>query len=241
LRCNFAGASPARRRARVRASLASVIADFSAVRARGLVKMFGPTRALSGVDLTLEAGLVTVVEGPNGAGKSTLLDILSLLSRPTRGSLQFGDHDAWRQRAELRGCLGVLAHAPMLYPDLSGRENLELFARMYGVGVGRVQELGDRFEATSFWERPTRTYSRGQLQRVALARALVHAPRLILLDEPSTGLDVRATAQLVSAVQAERERGAIVALITHDQALVERVADRRVRLARGRIEQEPAA
>jgi heme exporter protein A len=226
---------------RFRASLAAVIADFSAVRARGLVKMFGPTRALSGVDLTLEAGLVTVVEGPNGAGKSTLLDILSLLSRPTRGSLHFGDHDAWRQRAELRGSLGVLAHAAMLYPDLSGRENLALFARMYGVDVRRVGELGERFEATQFWERPTRTYSRGQLQRVALARALLHAPRLILLDEPSTGLDVRATTQLVAAVQAERARGAIVALISHDQALIERVADRRVRLLRGRVEQEPAA
>jgi heme exporter protein A len=203
--------------------------------------MFGPTRALSGVDLTLEAGLVTVVEGPNGAGKSTLLDILSLLSRPTRGRLFFGDHDAWQQRAALRGSLGVLAHAPMLYPDLSGRENLELFAAMYGVRAGRVDEFGERFEARSFWERPTRTYSRGQLQRVALARALLHAPRLILLDEPSTGLDLRATTQLVAAVAAERARGAIVALITHDQALVERVADRRVRLARGRVEQEPAA
>jgi heme exporter protein A len=203
--------------------------------------MFGPTRALSGVDLTLEAGLVTVVEGPNGAGKSTLLDILSLLSRPTRGRLFFGDRDAWQHRAALRGSLGVLAHAPMLYPDLSGRENLALFAAMYGVRAGRVDELGERFEATPFWERPTRTYSRGQLQRVALARALLHAPRLILLDEPSTGLDVRATTQLVAAVAAERARGAIVALITHDQALVERVADRRVRLERGRVEQEPAA
>lgn len=204
--------------------------------------MFGPTRALSGVDLTLEAGLVTVVEGPNGAGKSTLLDILSLLSRPTRGRLLFGERDAWQHRAALRGSLGVLAHAPMLYPDLSGRENLTLFAAMYGVrDARRVDELGERFEATPFWERPTRTYSRGQLQRVALARALLHAPRLILLDEPSTGLDLRATSQLVAAVAAERARGAIVALITHDQALVERVADRRVRLARGRVEQEPAA
>lgn len=199
--------------------------------------MFGPTRALSGVDLSLEAGQVTVVEGPNGAGKSTLLDILSLLSRPTRGSLRFGKLDAWRSRAALRGSLGVLAHAAMLYPDLSGRENLELFARMYAVDLKRVAELGERFEATAFWGRPVRTYSRGQLQRVALARALVHAPRLILLDEPSTGLDIRATEQLVSAVQAERTRGAIIALITHDQPLIERLADRRVRLVRGRVEQ----
>lgn len=210
--------------------------DFVSVRAQGLVKMFGPTRALSGVDLEFSAGVVTVIEGPNGAGKSTLLDILSLLSRPTRGALYFGKLDAWRHRAELRASLGVLAHAAMLYPDLSGRENIALFARMYGVAEQRVDELGERFEAGSFWQRPVRTYSRGQLQRIALSRALVHAPRLILLDEPSTGLDVRATEQLVSAVRAERERGAIVVLITHDGALVERLADRRVRIARGRLE-----
>ncbi|HEX6242678.1 MAG TPA: ATP-binding cassette domain-containing protein, partial [Polyangiales bacterium] len=107
--------------------------DFSVVEARGLVKMFGPTRALSGVDLSLAQGVVTVVEGPNGAGKSTLLDLLSLLSRPTRGSLLFGHHDAWKERAALRGTLGVLGHAAMLYPELTGRENLQLFAAMYRV------------------------------------------------------------------------------------------------------------
>lgn len=210
--------------------------DFSTVRAQGLVKMFGPTRALAGVDLELSAGTVTVIEGANGAGKSTLLEILSLLSRPTRGSLSFGKWDAWRERAMLRATLGVLAHAAMLYPELTGRENLELFARMYGVPERRIDELAERFETTAFWHRPARTYSRGQLQRVALARALLHAPRLVLLDEPSTGLDVRSTERLIEAVSAERTRGAIVVLITHDLALTERLADRRVRLARGRVE-----
>jgi heme exporter protein A len=203
--------------------------------------MFGPTRALSGVDLTLAAGVVTVIEGPNGAGKSTLLDLLSLLSRPTRGSLMFGPHDAWHMRSALRGSLGVLSHAAMVYPDLSGRENLHLFAAMYGVAKERVEELGARFEATTFWQRPVRTYSRGQLQRIALARALAHTPRLILLDEPSTGLDVRATAQLVAVVRAERERGAIIALVTHDPALSKELADKRVRLLRGRIEADEQA
>jgi heme exporter protein A len=129
----------------------------------------------------------------------------------------------------------------MLYPDLSGRENLLLFARMYSVAKARVDALGERFEATGFWERPARTYSRGQLQRIALARALLHAPQLILLDEPSTGLDVRATEQLVEAVKVERARGAIVALVTHDVPLVDRLADVRVRLVRGRVERPEAA
>jgi heme exporter protein A len=210
--------------------------EFSRVEGRGLVKLYGPTRALSGVDLTLEAGVVTVIEGPNGAGKSTLLDILSLLARSTRGSLRFGKYDAWRERTGLRASLGVLAHAAMLYPDLSGRENLVLFARMYGVAPARTGGLGERFDATGFWERPVRTYSRGQLQRIALARALLHQPQLILLDEPSTGLDIRANAQLIAAVREERTRGAIVALVTHDLALSEALADKRVLLSRGRVE-----
>jgi ABC-type multidrug transport system ATPase subunit len=222
------------------ATVRAVAIDFTHVRAEGLVKMYGPTRALAGVDLELTAGVVTVIEGPNGAGKSTLLDILSLLSRPTRGTVRFGAHDAWHERQQLRRTLGVLAHAAMLYPDLTGRENLALFARMYGVPPARVSQLGERFEATGFWERPTRTYSRGQLQRLALARALLHEPRLILLDEPSTGLDVRSTERLIEAVAVERARGAIVVLITHDPQLVERIADRRVRLARGRVEEQAA-
>jgi len=222
------------------ASFAGVSIDFSAVTAQGLVKMFGPTRALSGVDLSLTAGCVTVIEGPNGAGKSTLLELLSLLSRPTRGTLRFGSYDAWRDRQLLRGTLGVLAHAAMLYPDLTGHENLTLFARMYGVPTARIGALAERFEATGFWERPVRTYSRGQLQRVALARALLHEPRLLLLDEPSTGLDVRATERLVEAVAVERARGAIVVLVTHDTALTDKLADRRVRINRGRIEDQAA-
>ncbi|MFM2416169.1 MAG: hypothetical protein RL385_892 [Pseudomonadota bacterium] len=215
--------------------------EFSAVEARGLVKMYGPTRALSGVDLTLREGAVTVIEGPNGAGKSTLLEILSLLARPTRGSLQFGKYDGWRDRAALRGSLGVLAHAAMLYPDLSGRENLALFASMYAAPGARIDAIGSRFDVLGFWDRPVRTYSRGQLQRLSLCRALLHAPKLLLLDEPSTGLDVRSTELLVGAIDAERERGAIVVLVTHDTLLVERTADVRVRLVRGRVDAPGAA
>lgn len=210
--------------------------DFERVEARGLVKTWGATRALAGLDATFEAGRCTVIEGPNGAGKSTLVAVLSLLLRPSRGTLRFGRHDAFARADALRGTVGALAHAPMVYPDLTGAENLTLAAELFGVAgvAARVAALRERFEIGAFGDRPVRTCSRGQLQRVALARALVHAPRLLLLDEPSTGLDARATERLVLAVREEVARGAIVALVTHDPALADALCDARLSLVRGR-------
>jgi heme exporter protein A len=209
--------------------------DFERVEVKGLVKVYGATRALIGVDARFDAGRVTVIEGPNGSGKSTLLNILAQLVRPTRGTVRYGAHEG--QGLELRAQIGILAHAAMIYPDLSGRENLRLYARLHrcAAPAARVDELVARFEIGRWGERPARTYSRGQLQRIALARSLVHSPRLWLLDEPSTGLDVRAVERLEAAVEAERARGAIVALITHDPALADRLAQRRIRLSRGKV------
>ncbi len=211
--------------------------DFDRVEARGLVKTYGSTLALGGVDLALRSGTVTVIEGPNGAGKSTLLAILTLLARPTRGTLRFGDYDALELGAELRGTIGVLSHASFSYPDLTANENLLLAARLYRVPSPekRIAVLRDRFEIGSFGDRPVRTYSRGQLQRVAIARALVHQPRLLLLDEPSTGLDAHSTRRLVGVVEDEKTRGAIVVVVTHDAELAASVADARVAIVRGRI------
>jgi heme ABC exporter ATP-binding subunit CcmA len=211
--------------------------DFTTVRTRGLTKMFGVTRALAGVDVELRAGEVTIIEGPNGSGKSTLLSILAQLARPTRGQVFYGDHEARKAGDALRGTVGVLAHSAMLYPDLTGRENLALFAAMYGLAKAekRIATLAERFEIEKFMDRIVRTYSRGQLQRVSLARALLHQPRLLLLDEPSTGLDVHAVDRLAAAVKDERDRDAIVVLVTHDTDLANRVGERRIRLSRGRV------
>lgn len=207
------------------------------VRTSELVKVYGHTRALAGVNVSLEAGEVTVIEGPNGSGKSTLVSILAQLSQPTAGRVHYGGGDAKRLKRAVRGIIGVLAHAPMLYPELSGRENLALFADLYAIArpTARIAELVERFEIGTFFDRPVRTYSRGQLQRVALARALLHEPELLLLDEPSTGLDVDASERLVEAVLAERERGAVVVVVTHDTGFADRIADRRIRLLRGRV------
>jgi heme exporter protein A len=215
--------------------------DFDAVRIRGLAKMFGSTRALMGIDLELAGGTVTAIEGPNGAGKSTLLALLALMMRPTRGEIRFGEAVARGTDPALRGRIGVLGHSAMCYPDLTAVENLELAARLHGVlgANARISALRERFELGPWAERPVRTYSRGQLQRVALARALLHRPRLLLLDEPSTGLDARSSERLQVAVREERAAGAIVVLVTHDAALADVLADQRVRLERGRLAVRP--
>jgi len=209
--------------------------DFEHVEARGLVKLYGATRALAGVDLRFEAGAISVVLGSNGSGKSTLLSILAGLALPTDGEVRYGSHGSRRRGEALRAKIGVLAHAPMIYPDLSGRENLLFFAGLYGASRERVASLCERFEIGRFADRPVRTYSRGQLQRIALARAVLHTPRLLLLDEPSTGLDTRGVDRLVQAVHEERERGAILVLVTHDQDLAKSLADVRITLDRGRV------
>jgi heme exporter protein A len=222
------------------ATLAAMALDFERVEARGLVKTFGVTRALNGVDATFEAGTLTAIEGANGSGKSTLLSLLGLIARPTSGELRYGSYDA-AEGANLRGRIGLLAHNAIVYPDLTGAENLDLFARLYQVASSseRLQEVCDRFEIGAWYQRPARTYSRGQLQRLALARALLHKPRLLLLDEPSTGLDDAAVERLVSALAVERRGGAIAIMATHDRLLAERVSDRRLTLRQGRVVQIP--
>ena len=209
--------------------------DFDRVEVKDLVKVYGATRALVGVSAGFDAGRVSVIEGPNGSGKSTLLNLLGQLVRPTRGVIRYGEHE--KQSLELRAQIGILAHAAMIYPDLSAIENLALYARLYRIAkpTEKLRELIERFEIGRWGERPARTYSRGQLQRLALARSLMHSPRLLLLDEPSTGLDVNAVERLEAAVELERDRGAIVVLITHDPGLADRIAESRVKLDRGRL------
>ena len=134
---------------------------YARVSGRGLVKTYGPTRALAGIDVDFAAREVTVVEGPNGSGKSTLLGLLSLLVRPSRGELRFGDRDARADATALRGTVGVLAHAALVYPDLSALESLALTAELHGLDAGeargRIAALRDRFELGTFAERPART------------------------------------------------------------------------------------
>jgi len=202
-------------------------------------KRFGQHRALASVDVELSAGHVCALLGPNGAGKSTLIGILSTLIRPTSGTVAYYDGDrAVAHGDRLRREIGLLAHASLCYGELTGVENLEFFASLYGVADGPARagalldEVGLDARAR---ERPVRTYSRGMVQRLALARALVAGPSLLLLDEPFTGLDRGGAMALGARLGRAKADGAIVLVVTHDLEAIAGVTDQVVVLRRGQV------
>ena len=204
-----------------------------------MTKTFGPVRALVGVSAKFEAGRVSMVLGPNGSGKSTLLAIVGTLARPTSGKVSHGS--LGKTREAVRSVLGWVGHESLCYTELTGRENVELAAKLHGLDADRAFEAArSRFKLDAFAERPFRTYSRGQRQRVALARALVHAPKLLLLDEPTTGLDAAGVETLRAIVREEAERGAAVVVVTHDEPFVRSAGDLRLVLEKGRVVEEGA-
>ncbi|MFO8072767.1 MAG: heme ABC exporter ATP-binding protein CcmA [Polyangia bacterium] len=203
-----------------------------------LSKVFGPVRALRRVRIELHAGDSVAVMGPNGAGKSTLLAVLSLTTRPTSGRLLFDGRHVRPADPELRSRIGLLSHQPMVYPDLTGLENLRLFARLYGVAEpdGEVARRAEELGLGSYVaDRAVRVLSRGQLQRIALARAMLGTPDLLLLDEPAAGLDREAVRRIARAIGSHRERGGIAVTVTHEPELASEVADRAVMLVRGEV------
>jgi heme exporter protein A len=209
------------------------------VELRNVTKTYGPVRAVVGLSCRFEGGAVSVIVGPNGSGKSTLLAIVGTLVRATSGSVDHGE--LGRSRASVRGTLGWLGHESLCYPDLTGRENIELTARLHGVPPeSAFEQAAARFELGAFAERALRTYSRGQRQRVALARALVHAPRLLLLDEPTTGLDSAGVGRLKSVVSEEARRGVVVVVVTHDAGFADALDGRVLTLERGRAVRQEA-
>ena len=185
-----------------------------AIELRGLVRRFGERIVLRDVTASVPAGATLAVLGRNGAGKSTLLRILATLLRPHAGEVQVLGEALPRRGFAVRGRLGFLAHDPLLYRDLSGRENLAYHARLHGVAAGRVEEV---LEAVGMRERadePVRLLSRGMVQRLAVCRAVLHRPSLLLLDEPLANLDPAATKLVAPLIG--RGSGATRVLTSHD-------------------------
>ena len=185
-----------------------------AVELEGVGRRYGERDALAGVTLTLAAGETLAVFGANGAGKTTLLRILATLLRPHSGRARVLGRDLPRESWAVRGRVGLLAHEPMLYRELSARENLEFHARMHGVGADRVSELLDRVGLGRRQQDPVRTLSRGMTQRAAICRVALPAPELLLLDEPLANLDPGAGDAVAPLIG--RAAGAARVLVSHD-------------------------
>lgn len=211
--------------------------DFDVVTVSGVSRHYGRRRALSQVSLECRSATITGLFGPNGAGKSTLLGVLSTLSQPTTGEARYGTRTSREWGDRIRSRIGVLGHDLFLYSDLTARENLLFFGRLYGTPDVDAR-VASALKAAGLEERGddrVAGFSRGMRQRLALERALLHGPRLVLLDEPFTGLDDASVQRLVERLASIRRDGAIVVMATHDLDVAEGLVDAACCLARGRL------
>jgi heme exporter protein A len=177
-------------------------------------RAYGERTALAGVTLTLEPGRTLAVFGANGAGKTTLLRILATLLRPHAGRARVLGCDLPADGWAVRGRIGLVAHDPLLYRELSARENLRFHARLHRVPEARVEELLDRVDLKERGDEAVRTLSRGMAQRVAICRAALHEPELLLLDEPLANLDPGAAEAVAPLIG--RNAGPTRVVISHD-------------------------
>jgi len=182
-------------------------------------------------------GEVLALFGRNGAGKTTLLHIAATLLRPTTGELLYDGRQAGELAGEVRRRIGLLAHASFLYQELTARENLEFFARLYGLADRRsaVEQALERAKLSERANAPVRALSRGMQQRLAIARALLHGPRLLLLDEPYTGLDPVSADRLSRMIEEFRGPSSACILTTHDLERGREAADRVAIVDAGRV------
>jgi heme exporter protein A len=213
------------------------VIDFDEVAVEDVSRHFGRRRAVSRVTFTARAGTILGLLGPNGAGKSTLLAMLGTLLRPSQGRIRFGRVDAEEDGAAVRARIGVLGHDLFLYPELTALENLAFFAALYGIADARgaAHRALERAGLADRANDQVSSLSRGMRQRVALERALIQSPRLVLLDEPFTGLDDRSGAALLERLAGLRQQGAAVIVATHDLDLAEGLLDEALFLREGRV------
>jgi len=193
-----------------------VAAPPAAIELDGLTRRYGERVALDAVTLAVPVGATLVVFGPNGAGKSTLLRVLATLLRPHAGAVRILGRELPAEGWAVRGRIGLLTHEPLVYRDLSGRENLRFHARLHGVGFGRVEALLEQVGLHRRADDRVHTYSRGMVQRLAVCRAVLHDPAVLLLDEPRANLDPAAADLVEPLIGAESGRTRVVT--SHDPA-----------------------
>jgi ABC-type multidrug transport system ATPase subunit len=202
-----------------------------------LVKQFGRFAALRGVSAEFSPGRLYTILGDNGAGKTTLLRVLAGLVQPTRGTIKIlGATDVRTVCHDL----GYMAHPSLLYDEMSGMENLRYFARLYGIGDGvsgdqRCRDAMAAVELDATLARPVSQYSQGMRQRLSLARALLNDPKILLLDEPFSNVDVRSAGAMVSLLARMRDAGKTIFVVTHQASLLEGATDEFVWMDTGQI------
>ncbi|MGW5349203.1 ATP-binding cassette domain-containing protein [Streptomyces sp. NPDC004031] len=211
----------------------------SAVEVRGLVKHFGQTKALDGVDLDVKQGTVLGVLGPNGAGKTTLVRVLSTLIRQDAGTATVAGYDVLRQPRQLRRVIGLTGQYASVDEKLSGRENLYMIGRLLDLSSrdakARADELLERFSLTEAAKRPAMHYSGGMRRRLDLAASMIGRPQVLYLDEPTTGLDPRTRNEVWEEVQRMVAEGATVLLTTQYMEEAEQLANELTVIDRGRV------
>jgi ABC-type multidrug transport system ATPase subunit len=202
-----------------------------------LVKQFGRFAALRGVTAQFAAGKLYVVVGDNGAGKTTFLRMIAGLSQQTRGSISvLGSKNVKSVRAQI----GYMAHPSLLYDEMSGMENLGYFAGLYGLPQTRCREVIAAVKLDPDLERPVGQYSQGMRQRMALARAILNDPKLLLLDEPFSNVDLRSAQEMTALLAHMRDLGKTLFVVTHQPALLQSIADEFVWMEAGKITKRTA-
>lgn len=207
--------------------------DLPALEAKRLTKRFGRSAVLREINIALEPNRCHALFGRNGAGKSTFLSIAATLLKPSSGELLYDGESLPELGERVRRRIGLVSHQSFTYPDLSVEENLQFYARLYGI-AGKIDEALAWADLDLRRRSPVRSLSRGMLQRLAIARALLHEPRLLLLDEPYTGLDALSAERLSEKLLDLKSRTTIV-LTTHDIERGVSVADRMLVMEAGRI------
>jgi ABC-type multidrug transport system ATPase subunit len=207
-------------------------AGLSAISLSNLVKQFGRFAALRGVTAEFEPGKFHVILGDNGAGKTTLLRALAGLAHPTRGTVSI----LGKTPREACHEIGYMAHPSLLYDEMSGMENLRYVARLYGIsGDDRCRRVISDVGLDPELSRPVGQYSQGMRQRMSLARAILHDPRILLLDEPFSNVDVHSAREMVGLLKTMRDSGKTIFLVTHQATLLEGVADEFIWMQAGQI------
>lgn len=210
-----------------------------------LSKAYGLLPVLQGLDFSIRRGEWVLLFGANGSGKTTLLRLLSGLSRPSAGTIRIGGWELPREAMAVRAQIGLVAHRPLLYENLTAAENLDFFGKLYGLAADertyRGRDSLRQAGLTRSADRIVRTFSRGMKQRLSIARATLHQPAILLLDEPYSGLDQAACQSLDDLLAAAQEAGRTIILSTHQLSRAPEAAGRALLLSGGKIAYDGAS